>query len=368
MTGLDRAAVWCELEIDADLATVGIRKKYPAINPKKLSGNTQTYIINSENINEIRIKEKYYKTMIKVDFSYSKKDREDNLYPLTSELGKIIIEERIIKLIEEITLEKIERHQLFYEYFEYAIQEEIESFYSYYNIVSCFYRGLTREISNKKNSNQFNNYDSDLDYFYSTGFIYQVQKGWKIRLYSKTHEHNKKDLEKVNKPIIRLEHRLNQSVIKRFLGTNNVEALTLEYIEKKLDGIIGIFLFKILKKEIKRDIEILLKNFKEFESRKLESLVRNNQEHILDEKIIDLVIEKLSKKSDRQNRRYKTKINEVLKNCQTRGSPKRDNFGNIKRLEFFIKNILKTKIKLDISIKSVDILSFNLNGHNYVRF
>lgn len=367
MTGLDRAAVWCELEVDTDLVTVGIRKKYPAINPKKLSGNTQTYLINSENINEIRIKEKYGRTMIKIDFSYPRKDKKDNLYPLTNELEKVIVEERLLKIIEEITLEEVRREQLYYEYFEYVVQEEIDSFYSYYNIIACFYRGLTREISSL-NSAQFNNYNSDFDFFYSTGFIYQIHKGWKIRLYSKTHEHNKKSLNKIDKPIIRLEHRLNQTKIKDFFKTNNVKFLSLEQIERILDEKLGIILFKILIKEIERDINILLKNFKNFKSRNLETLIRNNQEHILDEKVINLIIEKLSNKSDRQKRRYKIKIVEILKNCQIRGSPKRDNFGNILRLEFFIKKLLKIKIKLDFSLKHENVISYILSGHNYVRF
>lgn len=349
MTGLDRAAIWCDLEIDSDLVTIGIRKKYPNIAPKKLSGNNQTYLINSENINEIRIKEKQWSTLIKIDFSYSRNNSSNNIYPLDNELSKVLIEEKLLKIIQEITLQEVKREQLFYEYLEYTIQEEIDSFYNYYNITSCFYRGLMREMS-ANNSIQFSDYNTEKDYFYSTGFIFQPSKGWKIRLYSKSLENNKKNIkEKITKPVMRLEHRLSQTMLKNICKSNNVKALTIDFLEKSIDGMVGRYLFNIVKAEIKRDIEILIKNFKNFNSRKLETLVRNNQEHILDEKIINAVIVQLSNKSDRQNRRYKDKIATILDECDTRGSPKRTNFKNIDRLKFFIEKMLKIKIKIKIT-------------------
>lgn len=357
MTGLDRAAVWCELEVDTDLVTIGIRKTFPKSNPKKLAGNTQSYLINYENINEIRVKEKISSTMIKIDFSYSRANRSDNVYPLDSELGKIIVEEQILKIIEKITLQEVTRERLFYEYIEYSIQEEVKSFYAFYNIISCFYRGLTREIQSK-NRSQFTNYDSNLDFYYSTGFIYQLVPGWKMRLYSKTHENNKKSLEKIKTASIRLEHRLNQSMLKNIFKNNKVINLTIAILEKELDRVLGEKLLDILKRESFRDIEILKQNFKNFKSRELDKLIRDNQEHILDEKIIHLVIVLTSDKQERQIRRYKNKVTEILKDFQIRGSPRRDNLGNIERLEFFINKILKINIKVNCEKNSELILNF----------
>ena len=102
MVGLDRAAVWVQLEVEAELIILGIRKKFPHIKAKKLTGNTQTFKINKDNINEIRVKEKAGKTLIKIDFSYSKYKREDNLYPLEDEKIKILVEEELVNIAKDL--------------------------------------------------------------------------------------------------------------------------------------------------------------------------------------------------------------------------------------------------------------------------
>lgn len=140
MVGLDRAAVWVQLEVDTELAILGIRKKFPHIKAKKLTGNTQTFKINKDNINEIRVKEKAGKTLIKIDFSYSKYKREDNLYPLEDEKMKVLVEDELVNIIEEIALVKINRNHFKYEYLEVCSQENIKSFSQFHNIISAFYR------------------------------------------------------------------------------------------------------------------------------------------------------------------------------------------------------------------------------------
>lgn len=352
MIGLDRAAIWVELEVDADLVTIGIKKTFPGINPKRLSGNTQTYSINRKNINEIRIKEKKWTTMIKIDFSYSRFEKDSNIEPMCDEIKKVIIEEKIIKIIHDITLQDVERDKLYFEYFEYCIQEKVKSFYAFHNIFSCFYRALSRNVNSSKEQIQFNNYDVKRDFFYSTGFIFQINKGWKIRLYSKTHENNKKNIEKIKGASIRLEHRFTKTMIKNLCGTNQVSYLTLNILKDKINKVVGKILFETMIKEIYRDIDILKDKFKEFNSREIKSSIKDYQEHILDEKIINYVITELSDKSERQNKRYRLKIKESLQELQARGSPVRDNFQNIERLNFFINNILMIKLKVKCSYKS----------------
>ena len=69
MIGLDRAGVYVELEnVEADLIILGIRKKFPQAEPRKLAGATQTFKINTRNINEIRVTDRFYKVLVRIVF------------------------------------------------------------------------------------------------------------------------------------------------------------------------------------------------------------------------------------------------------------------------------------------------------------
>ncbi len=357
MLGLDRAAVWVDLEVDADLVVIGIKKYFPTVQPKKLSGRTQTFIVNESNINEIRVREKPLKTMIKVDFSYSRYNRNDNLYPLTSEIGKVLAEEKIVQIINQISLSNITRDDMKYDFLEICIQEDVRSFYDFNNIISLFYKALSRNFKTFEKM-KFENYDVLGDFFYSTGFIFQIERGWKMRLYSKSHEHNKKNIEKSLHPKLRLEHRLSSGMLKILCSTNLVKDLTLEYLKKEIVKRIGHKLVVFLQEEIDRDINFLEEKFKGFTSRDLKILVRDYQEHILDEQIINYVITRLSTKSVIQTKRYRKQVKIALEEYQARGSPKRNNFGNIRRLEFFIRQILLVEVEVKCSFKQHLALNF----------
>lgn len=357
MLGLDRAAVWVELEVEADLVIIGIKKYFKAVQPKKLSGKTQTFIVNQDNINEIRVREKPLKTMIKIDFSYSRFNRNDNLYPLSNEVQKILVEEKIVQIINRISLSEITRNNLKYDYLEISIQEEIDSFYNYHNIFSLFYKALSRNFKTLDKM-IFTNYDVLEDYFYSTGFIFQVDHGWKIRLYSKSHEHNKKNQTKSLKPILRLEHRISSGMLKRLYLTNQVKELSIEHLKKVISQTIGKKFVLFLQEELERDITFLREKFKDFTSRTLRTLVRDYQEHIFDEKIVNSVVMELSKKSLAQNKRYRKIVKIALEEYQIRGSPRRNNFDNIKRLEFFIQKILL--INIQVKCEYMKHLTFNM--------
>lgn len=357
MLGLDRAAVWVEIEVVPELCIIGIKKYFPKVQPKKLSGNTQTFLINEKNINEIRIKEKPLKTMIKIDFSYARYNKEDNLYPLDSEIGKVLAEEELVQIINKISLSNISRENLKYDYLEFCIQQDIRSFYDYHNVISLFYKSLSRNFKTYEKM-RFENYDEFQDYFYSTGFIFQFLRGWKIRLYSKSHEYNKKSNNKSLSPKLRMEHRLSSGVIKIFCQTNIVKYLTIEYLKDKIVKKIGYNLVTYLQQEIDRDILFLEEKFKNFTSKSLRTLVRDYQEHILDEKIVNYVVTKLSTKSLAQTKRYRQQVRLSLEEHQIRGSPKRNNFRNIERLEFFINEILLVKVEVKCGYR--EHLTFNI--------
>ena len=357
MLGLDRAAVWVDLEVDADLVIIGIKKYFKNVQPKKLSGRTQTFLISEKNINEIRVREKPLRTMVKIDFSYARYNRNDNLYPLTSEIAKVLVEEELVQIINKISLSNITREDLKYEYLEICIQEKIKSFYDYHNVISLFYKSLSRNFKTSEKT-RFENYDVIGDYFYSTGFIFQLETGWKIRLYSKSHEHNKKFPGQSMHPLLRLEHRLTSGILKKLCSSRMVKDFTIEFLKNEIVKQLGNKLVLFLEQEIDRDIEFLENKFKDFTSRTLRTLVRDYQEHIIDEKIINYVVMKSSNKCYRQKWRYKEIVKIALEEFQARGSPKRNNFGNIERLEFFIRQILL----VDIGVKCNydEHLTFNI--------
>lgn len=357
MLGLDRAAVWVDLEVDADLVIIGIKKYFKNVQPKKLSGRTQTFLISEKNINEIRVREKPLRTMVKIDFSYARYNRNDNLYPLTSEIAKVLAEEELVQIINKISLSNITREDLKYEYLEICIQEKIKSFYDYHNVISLFYKSLSRNFKTSEKT-RFENYDVIGDYFYSTGFIFQLDTGWKMRLYSKSHEHNKKFSGQSMHPLLRLEHRLTSGILKKLCSKRMVKDFTIDFLKNEIVRQLGNKLVLFLEQEIDRDIFFLENNFKEFTSKTLRTLVRDYQEHILDEKIVNYVVMKLSQKSYAQKRRYRDIVKIALEEYQTRGSPKRNNFNNIKRLEFFIRQILLVDIEVKCSYK--EHLTFNI--------
>lgn len=357
MIGLDRAAVWVELEVDSDLVILAIKKRFADVQPKRLAGTTQTFLINKENINEIRVKENPLKTIIKIDFSYSRFQNDNNVYPLSDNVKKMLVDMNILTILQDITLLKIELSQLKYEYLEICVQEDVRSFYDFHNIISAFYKALSRNIKTKERL-QFNNFDINQDFFYSTGFIFQMDRGWKLRVYSKAHEHNKKAENKVLGAKLRVEHRLTSSMIKYFCFTTLVEDITIEYLQSVTKKI-GLILTKYLKIELERDILILLDKMKDYKSRTLKILIKDLQEHILDEKTINYVITLLSTKGSRQTERYRAQVKEALEETQTRGSPKRNNFGNIERLSFFINKILGVKSNVKCSYQESLTISFS---------
>ena len=369
MVGLDRASIWVIVNAHIDLIDIGIRKKYRHILGRKILGDTQNYSIGKENINEIKVISHLNKTStIKIDFSYPRSNAATNLYPLTSEIEKKIVDNKILNLVKEISLDnEITIHDLFYDYFELAIQEYIGSFYKFNNLIMIFYRTLAREYDTK-DSLVYSNYRSTMDRFYSTGFLFKIMVGWQIRLYSKAHEHNKKNLKKQKGALIKLEHKITQSIIKRVCQTNSVNDLTIKDIATSVKNHIGEKLFKLTVNELSRNDEILEKKFSNFDSRELSNLVRDYEEWIYDEKILNSIITRNSNKSLRQIERYRSTVKIALLESQIRSSPYRESFGNIERLSLFINKLLLIECEVKCSYKEHLTFNFIKKRHKDVGF
>lgn len=353
MYGLDRACIYTKIKTDILYVREKIKKLFPKSCSESLSNHINTYSVNEKNINFIKIEEKKIKkeVTIKIDFSYPRFFADNNITPLNNELQKIMVEQSLVSLINKIIDYEITLDDLSYEYFEFTTQENIKNFFKYHNIISFFYKGLAREYEDLDKV-QYYNFNKIENKFYTTGFIFQPFQGWKIKLYSKGHENNKKNAEKILGAIIRLEHRLNRKFIKNFFKLNNVKYISIEEIKDCIKMTISNKLSNILIQEIKNANEILTKNFKDFKCRDLDSLVRDNLEWILDYKILDDIITLLSNKSYRRIVFYRKKIKEILTQSQVRGSPQRDFFDNVKRLETFLSNLILSDIKVKCNTKN----------------
>ncbi len=369
MIGLDRASIFVLVNAHIDLIDIGIRKKYRHLLGRKILGSTQNYSIGKENINEIKvISHLNGLSTMKIDFSYPRSNSKTNLYPLTSEVEKRIIDEKLLNLIKEISLDnELTIHDLFYDYFELAIQEYVGSFYKFNNLIMIFYKALAREYDTK-DSLIYSNYRTTADRFYSTGFLFKIMSGWKLKLYSKAHEHNKKNSEKQKGALIKLEHKITQSVIKKVCQTNSVDSLSIRDIANFIKDYIGEKLLKLIVNELSRNDKVLKNKFSSFDSRALSNLVRDYEEWIYDEKIINSIITRNSDKSERQIKRYRSAVKIALLESQIKSSPYRDNFGNIERLSLFINKLLLIECEVKCSYKKH--LTFNLTkkGHKHVPF
>lgn len=353
MYGLDRACIYTEVKTDVLYVREKIKILFPKSCSESLSKHMNTYSINESNINFIKVEEKKNKkeTTIKIDFSYPRFFSENNIIPLNSELQKILVEQNLVGLINKLIDYEITHRDLSFDYFEFTTQESVGNFYKFHNIISHFYRGLVRQYEDLDKV-QYYNFSKIDNQFYSTGFTFQPFAGWKIKLYSKGHENNKKNSEKIKGAILRLEHRISRKIIKDNFIFNSVSYITVKEIKDCVQNILSKKLAEILIEEIEHSNEILNKNFRDFRCRELDSLVRDNLEWILDYKILDDIISNISQKSYSRIKFYRKKIKEILTNSQERASPKRNYFSNLERLELFFSNLILFDIKVKCNNKN----------------
>ena len=363
MFGLDRACILVKLDADPELVAIGINKKFPGSAPKRAGPTDQSFKIDHENykfINEIRVTEKVKGSIMKIDFSYPRFFKEHNLEPVTTEEKKQEVELEIARIASEISLESISREDLYYNYLEICSQEGVGGFFRFHNFIAFFYKALCRNYNSDKKS-KYGNYSKSLDRFYETGFTFFIFKGFKLLLYSKRHEHKSKYDDDEVGGIIKFENKLTGNALKSVFGTNKVSDLS---IQKLIYGIVEFSkqkLFGIIEDELERNHQILVSKLQNFNPRRLRALVKDLQEWALDVDCMNAAITEVigDSKSSRQLKRYHKIAKESLRESQFLSSPLRDNFDNIKRLEFFLNEILMLDVKVVHSYKGR--FSFNFN-------
>ena len=353
MYGLDRACIYIDVQTDILYVRERVKIIFPHSFSESLSNHTNNYKIDKKNINYIKLEEKKIKklTTIKIDFSYPRFFDDDNIYPLSDETRKIIVENNLVKLINSLIDYEITAEAVKYEYIEFTTQEVVGNFYKFHNIVSYFFKALTRKYDDLDKV-QYYNFNQNEEKFYTTGFSFQPMSGWKIKLYSKGHENNKKNARKVKGAILRLEHRLTKKIIKNYFEFNSIKYITIENIKDCIQNTISQTLGQILIDEVEKSVEVLKEKFLNFRCQDLDSLVRDNLEWIFDYKILDDIVTSSSNKCYRQIVFYRSKIKDILNHSQQRASPQRDFFSNIERLELFFANLILFNVKVKCSTKN----------------
>ena len=354
MYGLDRACIYAEVKTDIRYVREAIKILYPHCFSESLTNHTNNYLINKKNINFIKLEEKALKktTVIKIDFSYPRYFDEDNTIPLDDELKKIIVENDLLDIINKITDYEIRAEDLEYDYFEFTTQEQIGNFYKYHNIVSLFYKALTRKYEDLDKT-QYYNFNKNENRFYTTGFIFQPTNGWKIRLYSKGHENNKKEgVRLVKGAIIRLEHRISKNIIKKHFLFKSIKYISISEIREFIKNTMAQTLGKLIIEEFENSNKIIKEKFKDFKCRELDGLIRDNLEWIFDYKILDDIVTNYSLRPYRTVVFYRKRIKEILLTSQAKASPQREFFSNVERLELFLKNLILFDCRVKISTKN----------------
>ncbi|EJU18383.1 hypothetical protein HMPREF1127_2225, partial [Fusobacterium necrophorum subsp. funduliforme Fnf 1007] len=83
-------------------------------------------------------------------------------------------------------------------------------------------------------------------------------------------------------------------VIKSLVNTIYIQEITIEKLKEKISEKISRQLYEIIVEEICYSHDVLVKVLQNFKSRELSGIIRDNQEWILDEKIVDDIISNTS--------------------------------------------------------------------------
>ena len=134
MYGLDRASISIAVAMHMFDLSGNILKHYPKATSNTISSKTMSFDINSKNINKIKIVEKREYRIFQIDFSYPRKYSDNNIIVENDEESRRKTEKEILEVIQKITGEKLKLERMVYDYFEFTTQQEVGSFFHYYNI------------------------------------------------------------------------------------------------------------------------------------------------------------------------------------------------------------------------------------------
>lgn len=350
MIGLDRAGVIINSDMEPEMITASILRDFEHKYGERLKKSEELIRVDHQWVNSFKVKEKSRGSRVIIDFNYPRYFEKHNIEPLRCEKKRIEVENEICKIFEKLTKEEYKRCDFDYVHLEVAMQMNVGAFYRMHNIVYFLYKVLNRNFAKRDTKKKtFGDYSTTMNKFYSTGFMFEIEKGILLEIYSKLHEYNPRSEKTEVGGKLRGEFKFSKNGLKTLFNTSNTELLSFNHIFEGLREFNESNMLPLIKEGIEEDLLYLERKLAEFNPRELRCLVRDYQEWAIDEKIMCLAVSTASNTSQRQVERYRKKTRTSLKESQERSSPLRDNFGNLERMVDFCKKILLLDVEFGLN-------------------
>lgn len=317
-------------------------------------------------INNIRLKYKSeYDTTIFIDFSYPKFFYKDNKLLITTEQQRKEVNESLLSLIKEFSNDhSLKMNNINYLRVDVAHQFE-DIFEDYYLIFSMLYETFIETMGSDKKSKKYIQIENNKIYpqDYTTGFTYSRGE-YKINIYNKTAQSDRKEYIPGKKSIIRVEQVFTKKILlKKVLNLENSSSID-KFTMKKLKQAYSLFLEEKLwdrlnyvlatkHQELQNRVIKTLKN----SSRELKAKIKDMQPLIIDYEMIRNIIKEADiKAKERMKRYYCNWVKESLQSTESNGGTKIRFFNNFLRLEKILFNItsIKTKVEFIQGIPKID--------------
>lgn len=351
-----------------DLKTISIilDKKFKGYGETEVSNNDRkaTLKLKGHWINNIKLKSvgfDYHETVIYIDFSYPKFFYEDNISLITTEKQRMEVNTELLRLVREFSGDDtLKMHHLKYIRIDVAQQFE-DIFEDYFLIFGIVYETFVESMGpeNKKSKKYIQIEQKGNTKDYTTGFTYN-KSDYKINIYNKMAQSNKRNYVPGRKTIIRVE----QVFTPKVLGEKalNLDKFTMrllkekysKYLEKNLWDRLNLVLEK-KNKELKKRLITVLKKSKP----PLRAEIKDMQSLILDFEMIKNIIKNSDVGvTDRMKYNYIKWARESLEDTEKNGSTKIKFFNNFSRLEKLLFNItsIRTNIEFIQEVPKIDSL------------
>lgn len=371
---IDTANIMTVAATDLKTISIILDKKFKGWGKTKVSNDDTEASLNLSGhwINNIRLKSKGFdlkETVIYVDFSYPKYFTDNNIQLISTEKQRETVNKELLRLIKEFSADKtlMMRHL---HYIRVDVAQQFEDiFEDYYQIFALVYQTFVESMGaeNKKSKKYTQIEKNSKDY--TTGFTY-THSEYKINIYNKTAQSNKKAYVPGRKSIIRVEQVFTPKVLKKKFSKINKTPMKLsEYTMKKLEQEYS----KFLEEKLWDRINLVLENKNlELKKRLMEVLkkakpplraeIKDMQSLILDFEMIKNIIKNSDiGVTDRMKYNYIKWARESLEDTEANGSTKIKFFDNFSRLEKLLYNITSIETKIEFIQETPKIDSFKNN-------
>lgn len=368
---LDTANIMTVAATELKYISLLLDEKFKGLGKCQVANDESEASFKFENywINNIRLKAKGFEqkeTIIQVDFSYPRFFSKDNVQLISTEKEREEVNRELLRLIREFSNDKtLKMYHLFYLRVDVAQQFE-DIFEDYHQIFSLVYHAFVESmgIENKK-SKKYLQITGNQDY--TTGFSYSYSD-FKIKVYNKTAEKNKKKYIPGRKSIIRIEQTFTPRVFKKKVSINNpvmrLNELTMSKLKKEYASFLEEKLWNKLNlvlenqsRELEKKLIVILKK----PNPPLKSEIKDMQNYILDFEIIKSIIKNSDINCKRRMKYYYIDwAKNSLIDTENNGSTKTKFFNNFPRLEKLLSNMtgIKTKIEIIQGIPKIDSLKY----------